>query len=163
VGETVIRAIRAYSCISESGDWVEPPARVVFTTEKTVFPATTTKRALQACAEQANPAASDVTASTDVPAATDPALLANALRKMRASGKNSIANGAAPSPGRSRGASSPVPNPPATTVQHQRAANPGTMGSDPEPLSAILAKTSKVDVKLIYVPAIKNQAKELKT
>jgi len=28
--DSVIRAIRAYSCITESSQWVEPPARVVF-------------------------------------------------------------------------------------------------------------------------------------
>lgn len=28
--DSVIRAMRAYSCITESGQWVEPPTRVVF-------------------------------------------------------------------------------------------------------------------------------------
>ena len=28
--DSVIRAIRAYSCITESGEWVEPPTRVVY-------------------------------------------------------------------------------------------------------------------------------------
>jgi hypothetical protein len=28
--DSVIRAIRAYSCITDSGQWVEPPTRVVF-------------------------------------------------------------------------------------------------------------------------------------
>ena len=47
-GDMVIRAIRAYSCVTPSGQWVEPPARVVFTTERPIFPVTTTPRVLEA-------------------------------------------------------------------------------------------------------------------
>lgn len=38
-GDTIIRAIRAASCIDDSGRWVEPPKRVIFTTEHTYGPA----------------------------------------------------------------------------------------------------------------------------
>ena len=51
-GDMVIRAIRAYSCITESGQWIEPPARVVFTTERPIFPVTTTPRILEAAESQ---------------------------------------------------------------------------------------------------------------
>lgn len=39
-GDTVIRAIRAASCISESGQWIEQPKRVIFTVEHVQVPAT---------------------------------------------------------------------------------------------------------------------------
>jgi hypothetical protein len=39
-GGTVIRAIRATSCINESGQWVEPPKRVIFSIEHVNAPAT---------------------------------------------------------------------------------------------------------------------------
>jgi hypothetical protein len=51
-GDMVIRAIRAYSCITASGQWIEPPARVVFTTERPVFPVSTTPRILEAAESQ---------------------------------------------------------------------------------------------------------------
>ena len=38
-GDTVIRAIRATSCINESGQWVEPPKRVIFYIEHVHAPA----------------------------------------------------------------------------------------------------------------------------
>ena len=51
-GDMVIRAIRAYSCVTPSGQWIEPPARVVFTTERPIFPVTTTPRILEAATSQ---------------------------------------------------------------------------------------------------------------
>jgi hypothetical protein len=51
-GDMVIRAIRAYSCVTSSGQWIEPPARVVFTTERPIFPVTTTPRVLEAATSQ---------------------------------------------------------------------------------------------------------------
>jgi hypothetical protein len=38
-GETVLRAIRARTRINESGEWVEPPKRVIFTVEHAHTPA----------------------------------------------------------------------------------------------------------------------------
>jgi hypothetical protein len=38
-GDTIIRAIRAASCLDDSGRWVEPPKRVIFTTEHAYAPA----------------------------------------------------------------------------------------------------------------------------
>jgi hypothetical protein len=37
-GDTIIRAIRAASCINASGQWVEPPKRVIFTVEHVAAP-----------------------------------------------------------------------------------------------------------------------------
>jgi hypothetical protein len=162
-GDTVIRAIRAYSCINEHGQWAEPPARVVFTTERTVFPATTTKRALQAHAVQNTPAVKDV------PAATDPALLANALRKMRASGEISPANCATPCPacpdaGREPSRRvAPALGLPAVAGLQQPTAKPVPTRSESESLLSTLKNASNVQIKLIYAPGIKNQANPLKT
>ena len=61
-GDTVIRAIRAYSCISDSGEWAEPPTRVIFSTDRPALPAGVAKRLLRAhSAQDSASAAIDVT------------------------------------------------------------------------------------------------------
>ncbi len=94
-GDMVIRAIRAYSCVTPSGQWVEPPARVVFTTERPIFPVTTTPRILEAATSQITtqnaaetgektaPTVFDGTSSPDDPP-QDPTLAAAELQNVTA-------------------------------------------------------------------------------
>lgn len=37
--DSVIRAVRAYSCLTESGEWIDPPARVLFIATRADGPA----------------------------------------------------------------------------------------------------------------------------
>ena len=63
-GETIIRALRAYSCISDSGQWVEPPTRVVFSSDRPSLPAGATRRLLAAFTPQkTDPSTLDVTSA----------------------------------------------------------------------------------------------------
>ena len=68
-GDTVIRAIRAYSCISDSGEWAEPPTRVVFSTDRPALPAGAAKRLLRAQAAQ-DSTASAIDVTSPSPATT---------------------------------------------------------------------------------------------
>jgi hypothetical protein len=68
-GDTVIRAIRAYSCISDSGEWAEPPTRVVFSTDRPALPAGVAKRLLRAQAAQ-DCASAEIDVASPSPATT---------------------------------------------------------------------------------------------
>jgi len=61
-GEAMLRAMRAYSCIDNSGRWVDPPSRVVFTTARAY-----TSVAAHDCAEAVEESAANVLASNPEP------------------------------------------------------------------------------------------------
>src|SRR5271168_1593494 len=53
-GDTVIRAIRAYSCLTETGEWIEPGEGVVFAAGSLEIPAGSASRSLPAYEEAKN-------------------------------------------------------------------------------------------------------------